>query len=173
MLVVVGGLPATGKTTVAKAVARRFGAAYVRIDTIEQAVSRFAARDKSGEELRHAVRWGLGYEVAYAVAGDLLRQGVHVFAECVNPLTITRQAWRDVAETTGARLVEVELVCSDPAEHERRATTRTVDIPDLTLPTWRDIVEREYDPWDREHVVLDTAGTSPDDTATALWRALR
>ena len=64
-------------------------------------------------------------------------------------------------------------MCSDPAEHERRATTRTVDIPDLALPTWTDIVEREYDPWDREHVVLDTAGTPPGETATALWRALR
>lgn len=173
MLVVVGGLPATGKTTVAKAVAGRLGAAYVRIDTIEQAISRFATREKPAEELRHAVTWGLGYDVAYAVAGDLLRQGSHVFAECVNPLTITREAWRDVAETTGARLVEVELVCSDPAEHERRATTRTADIPGHVLPTWTDIVEREYDPWDREHVVLDTAGTSPEDTAAALWAALR
>lgn len=172
MLVVVGGLPATGKTTVSRAAAERVGAAYVRIDTIEQAISRFAANEKSGEELRHAVTWGLGYDVAYAVARDLLRQGSHVFAECVNPLKITREAWRDVAETTGADLVEVELVCSDPAEHERRATTRTVDIPDLFLPSWADILDRDYEPWDRPHVVLDTAGTSAEDTITSLCEAL-
>jgi predicted kinase len=57
---------------------------------------------------------GLGHYVAYAVAGDLLRQRSHVFAECVNPMKITREAWRRVAEATGARLVEVELVCSNP-----------------------------------------------------------
>src|SRR5262245_51218828 len=115
LLVVVGGLPATGKTTVSQAAAAQTGAAHVRIDTIEQALTEF-----SSDELRHAVNYGLGYNVAYAVARDLLRQGLSVFAECVNPLKITRQSWRDVAETTGAHLVEVELVCSDPAEHERR-----------------------------------------------------
>ena len=172
MLVVVGGLPATGKTTVARAAAGRIDAAYVRIDTIEQAIARFAARETSGEELHHAVTWGLGYDVAYAVAKDLLRQGSHVFAECVNPMKITRDAWREVAETAGAHLVEVELVCSDPTEHERRATVRTVDIPDLVLPTWADILEREYEPWDRSHVVLDTAGKSAEDTIAALCEAL-
>ncbi len=171
-LVVVGGLPATGKTTVARAVAGRVDAAYLRIDTIEQAIARFAAGEESGEELRHAVTWGLGYGVACAVAGDLLSQGSHVFAECVNPLKITRDAWQDVARTAGARLVEVELVCSDPAEHERRATTRTVDIPDLVPPTWTDILQREYEPWDRPHVVLDTAGTSAEDTIASLCETL-
>jgi predicted kinase len=172
ILVVVGGLPATGKTTVSRAAARRTGAAYLRIDTIEQAIAGFAARENSAEALHHAVTWGLGYDVAYAVARDLLRQGAYVLAECVNPLTITRHAWRDVAEAAGARLVEVELVCSDPAEHERRATTRTTDIPGLTLPTWQDILEREYEPWDRAHVVLDTAGTPAEDTVTALCAAI-
>jgi predicted kinase len=172
MLVVVGGLPATGKTTVARAAAGRVHAAYLRIDTIEQAIARFAASENSGAELRHAVTWGLGYDVAYAVAGDLLGQGSHVFAECVNPMKITREAWRNAAETTGAHLVEVELVCSDPVEHERRATERTVDIPGLVLPTWADIQEREYEPWDRPHVVLDTAGTSAEDTIAALCEAI-
>ena len=55
MLIVVGGLPATGKTTVSRAAARKPGAAYLRIDTIEQAFVRFAGREKPGDELRHAV----------------------------------------------------------------------------------------------------------------------
>lgn len=172
MLVVVGGLPATGKTTVSRIAAARVGAAYLRIDTIEQAVSRFAAREQSAEELHDAVTWGLGYDVAYAVARDLLHQGLHVIAECVNPMKITRDAWRDVAETTGAYLAEVELVCSDPVEHERRATERTVDIPGLVMPTWADIREREYEPWDRARVVLDTAGTSAEDTIASLCEAI-
>ena len=172
MLVVVGGLPATGKTTVSRAAAGRTGAAYVRIDSIEQALAEFADRTEAADGLRHAVNYGLGYDVAYAVARDLLRQGLTVFAECVNPLKITREAWREVAETTGARLVEVELVCSDAVEHERRATTRTVDIPGLFLPSWKDILEREYEPWDRAHVVLDTAGVAAETTVTLLCEAV-
>ena len=37
-LVVFSGLPGTGKTTVAKALAATLGAVYLRIDTIEQAM---------------------------------------------------------------------------------------------------------------------------------------
>jgi predicted kinase len=168
VLVVVGGLPATGKTTVSRATAGKVGAAYLRVDTIEQAVVRFGRWQRSSAELGHAVTWGLGYQVMYAVAEDLLVQGSHVFAECVNPLQLTRDAWRAVAGTTGARLVEVELVCSDPAEHERRATSRVVDIPDQVPPTWAEIVDRDYEPWDRPHVVLDTAGRSAGDAVVEL-----
>ncbi|MHA6764201.1 hypothetical protein [Streptacidiphilus sp. PAMC 29251] len=52
---------------------------------------------------------------------------------------------------------EVEVVCSDQAEHRRRATERTVDIPDLPLPSWEEIAARRYEAWDREHLVVDTA----------------
>lgn len=37
MLIVIGGLPGTGKTTLARLLASRIGAVHLRIDTIEQA----------------------------------------------------------------------------------------------------------------------------------------
>ncbi len=145
VLVVLGGLPGTGKSTVARPLARALGAAYLRIDTIEQALV------DSGE--LPAPPRAAGYVAGYALARDQLANGVPVVAECVNPLKITRDAWREV----GTRVVEVELVCSDPAEHRARVDGRTADIPGLDLPTWRDVVEREYEPWDRDHLVVDTA----------------
>jgi len=38
MLIVFAGLPASGKTTLARELARELGAVYVRIDSIEQAL---------------------------------------------------------------------------------------------------------------------------------------
>ncbi len=70
-LIVIGGLPATGKSTVGRAVARRFGASYLGIDTIRQSLYAFAERDADTDALRHAVTLGLGYSVAYALAEDL------------------------------------------------------------------------------------------------------
>src|SRR5580693_8046197 len=101
VLIVVCGLPATGKSTVASALVRRTRFAYVRVDRIEQAII-----DSTGlsQPLGPA-----GYMVAYGVAAEQLRHGVSVVAECVNPLAITRDAWRGVAEDSGARVLEVEL----------------------------------------------------------------
>jgi broad-specificity NMP kinase len=36
MLIIFGGLPGTGKTTISKEVAKRLKAVYLRVDTIEQ-----------------------------------------------------------------------------------------------------------------------------------------
>ena len=36
--------------------------------------------------------------------------------------------------------------------------TRATDIPGLRLPTWEEVVFREYHPWDRRHLVIDTVG---------------
>jgi predicted kinase len=38
MLIIFSGLPGSGKSTVAKIVAKRLGAVYLRVDTVEQAI---------------------------------------------------------------------------------------------------------------------------------------
>jgi hypothetical protein len=63
-----------------------------------------------------------------------------------------------VATATSSEIVQIEIVCSDPAEHRRRVETRPTDVPGLALPIWRDVIERDYEPWDRSRIVLDTAG---------------
>ena len=49
------------------------------------------------------------------------------------------------------------VISSDPDEHRRRAEQRDIDVPGLVRPTWQAIVDREYDPWERDRVVIDTA----------------
>lgn len=160
MLIVLGGLPATGKTTIASQLAEATAAVHLRVDTIEQAIVRSGHSD-------HPVG-AAGYVVGYALAGDLLRQGFSVIAESVNPIALTRDAWRDVASEHHADVYEVELICSDPAEHEHRATTRTIDIPGLIPPTWTEIQAREYHPWHRDHITIDTAGHTPTSCVTNI-----
>ena len=162
-LIVLGGLPATGKSTVAGRLRKAHRLSYVRIDSIEQALRESGAlTDDAGTA---------GYLVGYATARDDLRGGADVLAECVNPLELTRAAWRDVACRAGAHLVEVELVCSDTDVHRHRVEHRSVDIPGLPLPEWPQVVGREYEPWQTDRLVLDTALLSPDEVARAIRRA--
>ncbi|SCX12558.1 Predicted kinase [Mycolicibacterium fluoranthenivorans] len=159
---VIGGLPGTGKTSIATLVARRVHATYLRIDTIEQALA------DSGELPRPPVT--AGYRTGYAVARDQLRLGHIVVAECVNPLRLSRDAWYAVATESGCWAVEVELVCSDSAEHRRRVETRVSDIPGLVLPSWPQVLERVYEPWHRDHLVIDTAVSSIAEAAGRIVR---
>ncbi|RST10816.1 MULTISPECIES: AAA family ATPase [unclassified Streptomyces] len=164
ILIVIGGLPGTGKTTLARLLAARIGAVHLRVDTIEQAIVRSGL---AGHPVGPA-----GYTVGYALAGDHLRQGLSVIAESVNPLAVTRDAWRDVGIAAGVPAVEVEVACSDTAEHRRRIATRSSDIPGLPQPDWQQILDRDYRPWDREHVVVDTAGQEPQESLASLVRRL-
>jgi predicted kinase len=148
---VFGGLPGTGKTTVSRELARRLAAMYLRIDAIEQTLR--AAGHTVG---------AMGYVVANALAAENLELGRVVVADCVNPVLASRVGWRQTAAQKSARVVEIEVVCSDVILHRQRVETRTSDIGGLELPTWNEVVNRDYEPWDREHLVLDTAVSSLD-----------
>jgi len=161
---VFGGLPGTGKTTIARELARHLGAVHLRIDSIEQALRECRGGRHSPDDA--------GYRVAYEVAADNLSLGRVVVADSVNPLPVTRDAWVAVAKRTGTPVVEVELLCSDPKEHRRRAETRVSDIPGLVLPTWQEIVSREYHPWDRRHLVVDTARYRVEESVQMLREAI-
>jgi len=163
VLVVVGGLPATGKSTVATALARALRTPYLRVDRIEHAVVSWTA-------LTHPLG-PVGYAVAHGLAADQLALGLDVVVECVNPSAITRDAWVATAEGARAAIAEVELVCSDPVQHRRRVTTRGSDVDGLVKPTWSAVGDRGYEPWERPHLVLDTA-TTPVEAAVDRVAAL-
>ncbi|HXE35091.1 MAG TPA: AAA family ATPase [Verrucomicrobiae bacterium] len=165
MLVIFGGLPGVGKTTIAQELARQIAAMHVRIDSIEQAI-----RDCTplvSPPLDEA-----GYRIGYAIARDNLRIGRTAVADSVNPLLITRDAWLKVGQNAQVETVEIEVICSDTREHRSRVETRLQDISGLRLPTWQEVISREYVPWIREHIVIDTANRSVAQSVKILREAL-
>ncbi len=64
--------------------------------------------------------------------------------------------------------VEVEVICSDKAEHRRRVETRVTDVQGLLKPTWEEVTDRVYEDWGSRPIVIDTATANVDELVTDL-----
>ena len=153
MLVILSGLPGVGKSTVAKLLCEKMSAVYLRVDSIEQAIR--DSREQYGDGKPEV--FAEGYDSAYVVANDNLSLGHIVVADSVNSIEITRSAWRDVALKIGSNYIEVEVICSDLQEHKKRVETRSVSVPNIELPTWEKVMNREYEQWPGGVLQVDTA----------------
>ena len=95
-----------------------------------------------------------------------------VVADSVNCLHVTRSSWRRVAVEAGMRIFEIELICSDRTAHRQRVEGRQADIPGHTLPTWKSVLERQYDTWESDHLVVDTASVSVEQAVETIIHCL-
>ena len=56
----------------------------------------------------------------------------------------------------------LDPVCS------RRVESRAPDIAGHALPTWQEVIERDYHAWDRDRLVVDTAASDVTATVRAI-----
>jgi len=158
VLYIFSGLSGSGKTTLAQELAQQTNSVHLRIDTIEQALRDLCSIDVQAE----------GYKLSYRIAADNLSLGMSVVADSCNPIVLTRNEWEQVATRAKANFVNIEVVCSDRAEHRRRIETRHSRIKGLVLPTWNEVESREYHVWETDRVVIETSNKTIDESVNAL-----
>jgi len=135
---------------------------YLRIDTLEQALRDLCQFTVEGE----------GYEIAYRIATDNLQLGLSVVADSCNPIELTRTEWENVARSVDTGYRNIEIVCSNVDEHRCRVENRKSEIKNPTLPDWDAVANREYELWNRDRILIDTANRSPDESLSELIQAL-
>lgn len=174
-LVVVGGLPGTGKSTVATGLAERAGMILLRSDEVRKELAGINAGERAGAPYRegiygpeHTVRT---YDALLQRASTALGLGESVVIDA----SWTDQRWRkraaELAAATSSELVE--LRCDVPAdEAARRIVARTDagnDVSDAT-PEVAAAMASATDPWPSATTV-DTSG-SPDAALSAALAAV-
>lgn len=141
-LIVVSGLPGTGKSTVAAALAAHLEATWLSIDPIEDALL--------GAGLPPSWETGVAaYAAARVMAEQNLARGRTVVVDAVNDSEAARNTWRSAAATAGAMLQFVLLSLDDEAEHRRRLEGRVRALRHVPEPTWDQVRARaaSYEAW--------------------------
>jgi predicted kinase len=150
-LIVISGLPGTGKTAVAAGLAARLNAVHLSIDPIEDAML--------GAGLRHGWETGVAaYEATRAAAEQNLVLGSDVVVDAINDGDAARQTWRSAASRTDAVLRFVMLNCSSKGEHQYRLESRRRGLRHVPEPTWEQVLVRAaaYEPWTEDCLIVDT-----------------
>ncbi len=151
-LIVLAGLPGVGKSTIARRLARRRAAVWLRVDVVEAAL--LAAGFSRSFETGLAA-----YVVARDLARDHLALGRDIVIDAVNGVEEARRMWRDLASAAGVPRRVVEIVLADRAEHRRRIERRGSATPPLPAVSWPEVVAREYLPWTEPVLTLDGSRT--------------
>ena len=156
-LLVMSGLPGTGKSTVAEGMARAIGAPIVSVDPIEAAMwTSGLAKEETGLA---------AYYVARAIASENLLLGQSVIVDAVNPVNAARKMWRKLSEHADAQLIFIEVRCSDETIHRQRIEARVRGIEGMSEVTWDRVQKRkaEYEPWNEPRLKLDSARLSSNE----------
>jgi predicted kinase len=154
-LIILSGLPGSGKSVLAESISRALSIPIFSIDPIEAAMWRAGlAKTETGVA---------AYEVAIALADEHLRLRHSVVVDAVNPVEAPRAAWRNLAAKHRVSLKIIECVCSDEAMHRQRIEARVRSVASAHELTWARLLQRraEYEAWTDPRLVLDTSHTSP------------
>ena len=167
MLIIFSGLPGTGKSSIASVLAKKINAFYIRIDTIEQTLASVNGGGKGSDPS--------GYVIAYALCKENIANNPDavVITDSVNATKMTRDHFRKIAISVHKPFIEREVICSDKNEHRKRVENRCGDIEGMNLPNWERVMKRKYEKWDREHLVIDSAKFSIQESVELILNRLK
>jgi predicted kinase len=162
VLIVLSGLPGTGKSAVADGIARALRLPILSVDPLESAIIRAGVTPSFETGLA-------AYLAAETLADAYLAAGLDPIIDAVNSVEQAREMWRALARNHGVLLRIIECRVSDPAVHAARLANRQRDLA-LGEPTAEDVARRraEWTDWPEQHLALDALDGIEANIAAAL-----
>jgi predicted kinase len=150
-LIVMAGLPGSGKSAIAEAIAAQLNLPLLSVDPIESAII------KAG--IAKSFRTGLAaYLVAKELAAKQFKVGNSVIIDAVNAEEEAKNTWRGLAKDLELSLTVIETTL-DEAEHKKRIESRMRNLHGLPEVTWDKVIERRklYTRWKEPILRLDSS----------------
>lgn len=152
-LIVLSGLPGSGKSHLARELSRRHPVAVLESDALRKALfERPSYSQKENTRLFAAV---------HLLLEDLLRRGIPALVDATNLREVHRRPLYGIAEWIDARLLLVEVRAPEDVARRRIASRVAARNPwdrsDATIDVY-ETMRREAEPIERHHLVVDAAG---------------
>jgi aminoglycoside phosphotransferase family enzyme/predicted kinase len=174
-VIAVGGLIASGKSTLAESLGRAAAVPIISSDRVRKALAGVRATERAPESAYSAAFSARTFEEMFRRAALILDSGRGVVLDATFRGRALRLAARDLARRGGRRFLFVETVCDKATLRERlrrRALAPSVSDADESLLAR---VRAEFEPITEldavEHVQVDTTGP-PEAAARAALEAL-
>jgi len=163
-LIVLSGLPGSGKSHLAREIARRYPIAVLESDALRKALV-----DRPSYSQRESARL---FAVCHALLERLLLRRLPALFDATNLKEIHRRPLYDIAERTRARLLVVEVRAAEDLVRRRMksrlAAKNPLERSDATLDVY-EMMRREADAIEEPHIVVEsTAGDIDGDVERIL-----
>lgn len=152
-VIIVSGLPGTGKSMLAETLAKHLHIPVFAKDWLEASLLRSSLTPTSAEKpLGFA-----GYDLLTTLAERQLMLDQSVILDSVASTETIRNTWRELAKQFHADWRVIECICTDESLHRSRLELREHRIPGWHELTWSDVqkVEQYYATWEEERLILD------------------
>jgi predicted kinase len=173
VLLLVTGLPGTGKSTLAERIAPALGAPVLGWDWVMGALTPYDPVQDALRGMGHLDHRAVGWSLLWQMARAQLGRGQSVVLDGVARDT-EAAGTRRLAADCGARSLVVMTTCPDEAEHRRRIEGRRRGIPGWHELTWESVesTRARFDPPGDVDLVIDGRGETDDAVAAVLALAL-
>ncbi len=152
-LIVLSGLPGSGKSTAARTISSQSNIPVFAKDELEATLIRSELVVYQNNRLGYA-----GYDLLTECARIQLKAKKSVALDSVCGRNRIRDMWRSLAMEHGARFVVIECICSNETLHRTRLESRQRLIPGWPELEWSEVlrVKATYDEWREERLIIDS-----------------